>query len=110
MEKYTYKEYLETIGKRIKLYRVYSNISQKELEEKSGVSIRTLSRLEQGLSIQLDSLIRILYALDLQDNIFALIPDQTKRPSMYLKENNNLRQRSHKNANTKTPFTWGGDE
>ena len=79
-----YQEYIKELGQKIKLYRIMNEMSQQDLEEQSGVSKRSISRLEQGESIQVDNLFKILVALDLGDNIELLIPDQTKRPSYYL--------------------------
>ncbi len=98
------------IGDRIKQYRVNAGISQKDLEDASGVSVRSISRLEQGASIQLESFIKILYALNLENNIDLLIPDQTKRPSFYLKSNEKPRQRVRKKENTNSSFKWGDEE
>ena len=103
-------EYQEMIGKRIKEYRVNAGFSQKDLEQRSGVSVRSISRLEQGGMIQLDNLIRILMALDLDRNIELLIPDQTRRPSYYLQENEKPRQRVRKKKPAKEPFKWGDEE
>ena len=108
MNKHTNKEYLQMIGRRIKLYRVYSGISQKELEEKTGISKRTFSRLESGISIQLASLVKILTALNLDENIELLIPDQSKRPSMYL-EKKNIKERVHKKSKIVKEFKWGDE-
>ena len=109
MYKLSNKEYLQIIGKRIKLYRVYSGISQKELEEKSGISIRTLSRLESGKSIQLESFVKVLVALDLSENIELIIPDQSKRPSMYL-EKASSKQRASKKKTKLEKFKWGDEK
>lgn len=109
MYKLSNKEYLQMIGKRIKLYRVYSGISQKELEEKSGISIRTISRLESGKSIQLESFVKVLVALDLSENIELIIPDQSKRPSMYL-EKASSKQRASKKKTKLEKFKWGDEK
>lgn len=109
MANYSNKEYLELIGKRIKQYRASSGISQKDLEEKTGISIRTLSRLEGGNSIQLDSLIKILTALGLNENIELLIPDQSVRPSSYLPKNK-IKQRVYKNNKPTREFKWGDEK
>lgn len=109
MIRHTNKEYLQMIGKRIKLYRVYAGISQKELEEKTGISSRTLSRLEAGNSIQLDSFIKILTALDLDENIELLIPDQSVRPSMFLPKNK-VKQRAYKKGKKAKEFKWGDED
>lgn len=109
MTYHTTKEYLQIIGKRVKEYRAYSGISQKELEEKTGISIRTISRLEAGNSIQFDSFIKLLKALNLDENILLIIPDQSIRPSAYLPKHN-AKQRAYKNHNKKRTFKWGDEE
>ena len=73
MSRLNYKEYQKLIGDRIKQYRVNAGISQKDLENESGVSVRSISRLEQGASVQLESLIKILTALNLDANLDLLI-------------------------------------
>lgn len=108
MTKMSNKEYLQMLGRRIKLHRVYSGLSQKELEDKTGISIRTISRLESGSSIQLDSFIKILKALDLGENIELIVPDQSLRPSMYLPKS--PKQRVYKKNKVKRSFKWGDEK
>lgn len=110
MNKLSCAEYQKLIGDRIKQYRVNAGISQKDLEDKSGVSARSISRLEQGASIQLDSFIKILSSLNLDDNIDLLIPDQTKRPSFYLNDNVKPKQRVRKKEESTGTFKWGDEE
>ena len=94
-----YRYYQKKIGERLKQYRINAGLTQQDLENKSGVSVRSISRLEQGASVQLESLIKILSALNLESNIDLLIPDQTKRPSFYLKDNEKPKKRVRKKAN-----------
>lgn len=82
-------------------------MSQQNLADTTGVSKRSISRLEQGESIHVDNLFKVLLALELGDNIELLIPDQTKRPSYYLESPENKSQRV-KRKNYKTNFKWGG--
>lgn len=110
MNKLDYREYQKLIGERIKQYRINAGISQKDLENESGVSVRSISRLEQGASIQLESLIKILSALNLESNIDLLIPDQTKRPSFYLKNSEKPKQRVRKKESSTGNFKWGDEE
>lgn len=110
MNKLNVGEYQKLIGARIKQYRVNAGISQKELENESGVSVRSISRLEQGASIQLESLIKILSALNLEGNIDLLIPDQTKRPSFYLNDSDKPKQRVRKKDGNAGAFKWGDEE
>ena len=103
------QEYLNSISEKIKLYRVAMNMTQQELADKSGVSVRSISRLEQGASIQLDNFIKIMSALNLGENIDILIPDQTKRPSYYLEEKNSAPQRVRKSNEKESSFKWGDE-
>ena len=109
MKKSDYQEYQKLIGARIKAYRVNAGISQKDLEDISGVSVRSISRLEQGASVQVESLFKILIALHLEENIELLIPDQTKRPSYYLKDYEKQKQRVRKKKVNNNTFKWGDE-
>lgn len=110
MNHFDYRYYQKSIGKRLKQYRINAGLTQQDLENKSGVSVRSISRLEQGASVQLESLIKILSALNLEHNIDLLIPDQTKRPSFYLKDNEKPKQRVRKKAKVNEGFKWGDEE
>lgn len=104
-----YTEYIRELGQKIKAYRIMSEMSQQELEDKSGVSKRSISRLEQGESVQVDNLFKIILALGLGDNIELLVPDQTKRPSYYLKKVEDGPKRVRKKTE-KSAFKWGDEE
>lgn len=103
-----YQEYIKELGKKIKLYRIMKEMSQQDLEDKTGVSKRSISRLEQGESVQLENLLKILLALDLGENIDLLVPDQTKRPSFYLEKSENKNKRVRKKTE-KNEFKWGDE-
>lgn len=60
----TEKEILVEIGKRLKKIRVQHNLTQKELSEEVGLSVSTISLIEQGNSTTVESLIRILTRLN----------------------------------------------
>ncbi|MGN0438042.1 MAG: helix-turn-helix domain-containing protein [Lachnospiraceae bacterium] len=104
-----YQEYIKELGQKIKIYRIMNEMSQQDLEDKSGVSKRSISRLEQGESVQVDNLFKILLALGLGDNIELLVPDQTKRPSYYLGKVENKPKRVRKKTE-KNDFKWGDEE
>ena len=94
--------YLKELGEKIKLHRVSMKLTQMDLEAKSGVSKRSISRLEQGESVQLDNFIKIMMALNLGENIDMLIPDQTKRPSYYLEKSEDKPKRVRKKTEKKS--------
>ena len=88
-------------------------MTQQELAEKAGISLRSLQYFEQGRDIRTEALIKILQALDLSNNLAVLVPDMDDRPSAYLKKaQNKTRQRARrKDAARKTGgFKWGDEE
>ena len=109
MDKKDYQEYIKELGQKIKMYRILKDMSQQDLEDKSGVSKRSISRLEQGESIQVDNLFKILIALGNGENIELLVEDQTTRPSYYLekRDGRSMRVRRRKRSNG---FKWGDEE
>lgn len=104
------REYLIGLGERIKLYRISKGLTQQDVENKSGVSKRSISRLEQGESVQMDNFIKVLMALGLGENIDVLIPDMTKRPSYYLEGSIKQPQRASRVKESKVKFKWGDEK
>ena len=102
------EELIKELGKKIKIYRIFKEMSQQELADKTGVSKRSISRLEQGEAVNTDILFKILLALGLGDNIENLIPDQTKRPAFYLDRSKNTPKRVGKRSGKKV-FKWGDE-
>jgi transcriptional regulator with XRE-family HTH domain len=60
----TEQEILHELGKRLKKIRLQHNLTQKELSEEVGLSVSTISFIEQGKSTTVESLIRILMRLN----------------------------------------------
>ncbi len=73
----TNQEIIETLAQRIKSYRLAARISQKEMAEKSGVSIATISHFEQGVNqnITLNNLISILRVIGMEQRLVELLPE-----------------------------------
>jgi putative transcriptional regulator len=66
--------------KRLENIRLSRNITQIQLADEAGVSPRTIGRLEKGQGVSVDTFIRVLTALGVQQNLEALLPDPTVRP------------------------------
>jgi len=60
----TEQEIIVEVGKRLKKIRVQHNITQKEMSEDVGLSVSTISLIEQGRSTTVESFIRILIRLN----------------------------------------------
>lgn len=102
---------VNNIGERIRNYRIAYPLTQAQLAERSGVSLRSIQLFENGADIKWNNLVKILSALDLDDNIQMLVPDVTERPSYHVKQND-IRMRVSKKQvkkSQKESFTWGDD-
>lgn len=99
------------IGERIARIRLSRNISQEALAEKTGLTRRTLSRLETGQGATLDTLIRVLRGLGLESHLEALLPNPGIQPARRLAGKGHERQRARTTAADKDePWAWDGDE
>jgi len=110
---YSDQAVLEEIGNRITQYRLNQNKTQAALAEEAGVSSRTLIRAEHGHSIQASSLIRVLRALQLLDNLDALIPAPAISPVQQLKRRGKQRQRASSRlseSKREGAWSWGDEE
>jgi len=66
--------------KRLERIRLSRNMTQAQLAAEAGVALRTIGRLEKGQGVSLDTFIRVLKALGIQQSLEALLPDPTVRP------------------------------
>lgn len=66
---------LKRLGVRIREYRMRMEFTQGELAEKSGVSMGSIVRLEQGYPVSTLLLVSILRTLGLLDNLTMLLPE-----------------------------------
>ena len=93
-------ELCNRIGVKIKTVRLKQNMSQDELADKSGVSISTIKRMEDGEVKTLESLIRILRTLGKLDIFIPLVEEEQLSPNEYYeltnKANKHKRNRASK--------------
>jgi|ERR1044072_1016929 transcriptional regulator with XRE-family HTH domain len=93
---------LKEIGERMSMLRLNRNLTQAELAEKSGVSKRTVERLEAGKAVQTTSLIRLFRSLDLLNAFEATIPKPIPSPVAQIK----LQGKTRKRASAKKEKTF----
>lgn len=94
--------------KRIRLSR---NFTQTQLAQKSGVAFRTVKRLEGGQSVSLNTFIRVMMALDLEQNLETLLPDPAIRPIERVNTGGSERKRARPIQSDTDNSTWvWGDE
>ena len=96
---------------RLKKIRLTRNFTQAQLAKESGVAIGTIRRLEEGKSVSLNTFIRILMALDLQQNLETLLPDPTIRPIERVNTGGSELKRARPVQSDSENSTWAwGDE
>jgi len=100
------------LGERIERIRLTRNITQQQLADEAGVSLRTIRRLVKGEGVSLDTFIRVLSALRIQPNLELLLPDPTISPVERLRaqRRERLRARPDADAAAASPWSWADDE
>ncbi|MBO5594735.1 MAG: helix-turn-helix domain-containing protein [Prevotella sp.] len=71
---------LQRMGRRMRDYRIRMELTQGELAEKSGVSMGTIVRVEQGNPISTLLFISILRTMGLLENLEVLLPELNISP------------------------------
>lgn len=98
--------------KRLESIRLSRNITQEQLAEEAGVSTRTIGRLEKGQGVSMDTFIRVMMALNIQQNLEALMPDPNVRPieRVGMGAGERKRARPAKSIDELPSWSWGDGE
>lgn len=80
----TAPEIVADLGQRIRDYRLSRRLKQETVANKAQVSVRALRNLEAGTGSNLETLVRVLRALGLDDNLGNLVPQPTVSPMAML--------------------------
>lgn len=104
------KSILKEFGDKIKQYRISINMTQTELADSCGISISTLTRIENGDDSKWSNIIKILIEFDLVDNIDILIPKPTSDYKALFENTPKRKRASRKNMGTNSDWTWGEDK
>ncbi len=100
---------LGEIGQRLARRRLDLQLTQANVAEQSGVSKRTVERIEAGDSTQMSTLIRIFRVLNLLPTLDRAIPEVGPRPMDLLKRKGKQRQRASSRRPSEPsskPWTW----
>lgn len=79
------EEIAETLGQRVRARRLSANVTQAALADKAGISRRALVQLEGGRGSTVYTLICVLKALGLEQQLSSIAPIPTVRPMAMLK-------------------------
>ena len=107
---------VKALGARISGYRIARNLKQAELASAAGIDRTTLLRLEKGIGT-IDTLARVLIALNVQERLLEVVPDTTLNPldPMAAKGKQRSRVRNSRSSQTNQDsddedrWTWGDD-
>lgn len=92
--------------------RLSRNMTQKQLADEAGLSTRTIGRLAKGAGVSLDTFIRVLIALGIQQNLDGLLPDPTVRPMERIATGGTERKRARPKEpeeGVEATWTWGDE-
>lgn len=97
----TNQDIMLLLAKRIKEYRLAARISQKEMAEKSGVSLATISHFEQGVNqnMTLNNIISLLRIVGMEQRIIDLLPELPMPPMALKQINKYIPKRVRRNDN-----------
>ena len=97
----TNQDFIILLSQRLKEYRLAARISQKEMAEKSGVSLTTISHLEQGVNrnITLNNFISLLRVVGMEQRLNDLLPELPMPPMALKQMNKYIPKRVRRNSN-----------
>lgn len=114
---------IQAIGHQLEQLRLSKNLSQAAVAAEAGVSRRTITRMEAGETISLDTFVRVLKVYGVADRIATLFPEHSVRPLERVKLAGKQRKRassvkssvksSIKNSvaePNQEPWSWGDDD
>ncbi|KLO28218.1 helix-turn-helix domain-containing protein [Mycobacterium haemophilum] len=106
------EDQLRDLGTRIARIRLGRNLTQASLAKEAGASVRSIKRLEAGENTSLDTLIRVLAALNLSDRLSSALPNPDVRPVERVKREGHERQRARerKTVPKATDWAWGDED
>ncbi len=78
----TNQDIILMLSKRIKEYRLAARLTQKEIAEKSGVGLATISHFEQGVSqnMTINNFISLLRVVGMENRLNDLLPELPMPP------------------------------
>lgn len=95
---------------RLEAIRLARNITQRQLAHEAGISLKTIGRLARGEGVSLNTFIRVLIALKLQDTLATLLPDPTVNPMERITKKPVEGRKRARRANTgvkSQSWSWG---
>ena len=86
------------LGKQLQELRIAKNLDQITIAEKAGISEKALRNLEAGRGSSIQTLVRVLKALDSLDGLRLLAPKSSVSPLALLRHSQTARRRVRRSS------------
>lgn len=97
----TSAELEQLLGSRLRELRLLKDLDQNSLAERAGISLNAVKHLESGKGARVNSLIKVLRALERTDWLDTLAPTVSISPMQMLKSGRRERRRARRRARTR---------
>lgn len=101
---------MKELGKRIQDMRIAMNLTQSEMAERSGVSLRTVCRIEKGESARVESVLNVLRILQALPNLELLVQEQVLKPTELVDHGKKPSRVSSGRRIRETEWIWGDEK
>lgn len=101
---------LLSLGERVAKLRLSRNLTQASVAREAGASVSSIKRLEAGENTSLDTLLRVLGVLGLENRLLDSLPDPDVRPVERVQHGGRERRRARAKTTTvpkATQWAWG---
>nr|MEE4269046.1 helix-turn-helix transcriptional regulator [Candidatus Krumholzibacteria bacterium] len=85
---------LSTLGQRLRRARLRRNLSQEQLAERAGINRTTVSEYERGASTSTMTLVQVLRALEMLEELDSFLPEPGPSPLDLARRQGKQRQRA----------------
>jgi len=95
------------LGARLRAFRKSRGLSQTDLADRAGLSRPTISALERGNDVNLDSFLSVLRAFDLLDALNVTVPEPASSPMTELAQRSSPRDQTSRSSPKTNDWIWG---
>lgn len=100
----------EELLKRLREERINQGLSQKDVAQKSGLSLMVISKMENGENVRFSSFLLYLKVLGKIDALDALIPEVSPKPTDLVKMGKPRQRFYHKRTPSSSSWKWGDEK
>jgi len=87
-------EIIRLVGEKVRTIRLNGNVTREQLQEASGVHVKTIGDLESGRNVTIATLISVLRGLRKLDLLDSLLEDESVSPLLLYKSGGSVPKRA----------------